>query len=61
MSRAWRDSAGLRSAGWWSRRAKLSQGRHFGRVPAATCDRLQEVANRPGVHRLVNLERYPVR
>jgi hypothetical protein len=45
----------------WSRLAKLSQGRLLGRVLPATCDRSQEVANRPGVRRLVNLGRCPAR
>ena len=48
-------------SGWWSRLAKLSQGRFFGHVLAATCERLQEVANRVGVRRLVNLGRCPAR
>jgi hypothetical protein len=38
-----------------------NQCRLFGRVLAATCDRLQEFANRMGVRRLVNLGRCPAR
>ena len=55
------DRLGTTAESWWSRLAKLSQGRLFGRVLAATCDRLQEVANRLGVRRLVNLGRCPAR
>jgi hypothetical protein len=55
------DRLGTTAESWWSRLAKLSQGRLFGRVLAATCDWLQEVANRLGVRRLVNLGRCPAR
>jgi hypothetical protein len=55
------DRLGTTAESWWSRLAKLSQGRLFGRVLAATCDRLREVANRLGVRRLVNLGRCPAR
>ena len=55
------DRLGTDAESWWSRLAKLSQGRLFSRVLAATCDRLQEVANRLGVRRLVNLGRCPAR
>jgi hypothetical protein len=55
------DRLGATAESWWSRLAKLCQGRLFGRVLAATCDRLQEVANRLGVRRLVNLGRCPAR
>jgi hypothetical protein len=48
------DRVSATAESWWSRLAKLSQGRLFGRVLAATCERLQEVANRLGVSRLVN-------
>ena len=40
---------GTTAESWWSRLAKLSQGRLFGRTLAATRDRLQEFANRLGV------------
>jgi hypothetical protein len=49
------------SESWWARLANLSQGRFFGWVFAATCDRLREFANRLGVRRLANLGRCPVR
>jgi hypothetical protein len=39
------DRLGTTAESWWSRLAKLGQGRVFGRVFAVTCDRLQEVAN----------------
>jgi hypothetical protein len=52
---------GTTAESWWSRLAKLSQGRLFGRALAATCDCLQEFANRLGVRRLVNLGRCPAR
>jgi hypothetical protein len=55
------DRLGTTAESWWSRLAKLSQGRLFGRVLAATCDRLQEVANRLGVRRLVDLGRCATR
>jgi hypothetical protein len=55
------DRLGTTAEGWWSRLAKLSQCRLFGRVLAATCHRLQEFANRMGVRRLVNLGRCPAR
>ncbi len=55
------DRLGTTAESWWSRLAKLSQGRLFGRVLATTCERLQEVANRLGVRRLVNLGRCPIR
>jgi hypothetical protein len=54
------DHLGTTDESWWSRLAKLSQGRVFGRVVAATFDRLQEFANRLGVRRLVNLGRCPL-
>ena len=40
---------------------KAESGPALGRVRAATCERLQEVANRLGVRRLVNLGRCPAR
>jgi hypothetical protein len=46
---------------WWSRLAKLSQGRLFGLVLTATRERLQEVVNRLGARRLVNLGSCPLR
>jgi hypothetical protein len=55
------SSLGTTAEGWWSRLAKLSQCRLFGRVLAATCDRLQEFANRMGVRRRVNLGQCPAR
>jgi hypothetical protein len=55
------DRLGTTAESWSSPLAKLSQGRLFGRVVAATCDRLQEFANRLGVRRLVNLGRCPAR
>jgi hypothetical protein len=55
------DRLGTTAESWWSRLGKLNQGRLFGRVLAATCERLQEVANRLGVRRLVNLGRCPAR
>jgi hypothetical protein len=55
------ERLGTTAEGRWSRLAKLSQRRLFGSVLAATCDRLQEVANRLGVRRLVNLGRCPAR
>jgi hypothetical protein len=55
------DRLGTTAESWWSRISKLSQGRLFGRVLAATCERLQELASRLGVRRLVNLGRCPVR
>ena len=55
------DRLSTTAESWWSRLAKLSQGRLFGRILAATCDRLQEFANGPGVRRLINLGRCPAR
>jgi hypothetical protein len=55
------DRLGTTAESWWSRLAKLSQGRLFGRVLAATCERFREVASRLGVRRLVNLGRCPTR
>ena len=55
------DRLGTTAESWWSRRAKPSEGRLFRRVLAATCERLQDVANRLGVRRLVNLGRCPAR
>jgi hypothetical protein len=55
------DRMGTTAECWWSRLAKRTQGRLFGRVLAATCDRLQEFANRLGVRRLINLGRCPAR
>ena len=55
------DRLGTTAESWWARLAKLSQGRFFGRVFAATRDRLQEFANRLGVRRLANLGRCPAR
>jgi hypothetical protein len=55
------DRLGTTAESWWARLAKLSQGRFFGRVFAATHDRLQEFANRLGVRRLANLGRCPAR
>jgi hypothetical protein len=55
------DRLGTTTESWWSRLAKLSQGRLFGRVLAATCDRLQEVGIQLSVRRLVNLGRCPAR
>jgi hypothetical protein len=55
------DRLGTTADIWWSRLAKLSKGRLLGRVLAATCVRLQEVANRLGVRSLVNLGRCPAR
>jgi hypothetical protein len=52
---------GTTAESWWSRVAKLKQGRLLGRVLAATCERLQAVANQLGVRRLVNLGRCPAR
>jgi hypothetical protein len=49
------DRLGTTAESWWSRLAKLSQGRVFGRVLAATCERLQEIANQLGARPLVNL------
>jgi hypothetical protein len=46
---------------WWARIAKLSQGRLFGRVYAATCQRLRETASRLGVRRLAHLRRRAAR
>jgi hypothetical protein len=48
------DRVGTTAEGWWSLIAKLSQGRLFGRVFAAANERLQEIASRLGVRRLVN-------
>ena len=55
------DRLGTTAESWSARLAKLSQGRFFGRVFAATRDRLQEFANRLGVRRLANLGRCPAR
>ena len=55
------DRLGTAAESWRSRLAKLTQGRLLGRVLAATCERLQEVANRLGVRRLVNLGRCSAR
>jgi hypothetical protein len=53
------DRLGTTAETWRVRLARLSQGRLFGRVLAATCEHLQEVANQLGVRRLVNLGRCP--
>ena len=55
------DRLGTSAESWWDRLARLSQGRLFGRVLAATCERLQHIANALGVRRLVNLGGCPAR
>jgi len=55
------DRLGTSAESWWARVAKLTQGRLFGRVCAATLDRMQEFASQMGVRRLVNLGRCPAR
>jgi hypothetical protein len=55
------DRLGTTAKSWRVRLAKLSQGRFFGRVFAATRDRLREFADRLGVRRLANLRRCPAR
>jgi hypothetical protein len=55
------DRLGTSAESWWVRLAKLGQGRLFGRVFAATRERLQQLASRLGVRRLVNLGRCPAR
>jgi len=55
------DRLGTRAESWWARVAKLAQGRLFGRVFAATLDRIQEFASQMGVCHLVNLGRCPAR
>jgi Transposase IS200 like len=55
------DRLATTAESWWSRLTKLSQGRFFGRVLAATRDGLQEFADRLGVRRLDNPARCTVR
>jgi len=55
------DRLGTSAESWWARVAKLAQGPLFGRVFAATLDRMQEFARQMGVRRLVNLGRCPAR
>jgi hypothetical protein len=55
------DRLGTTAESWWARLVKLRQGRFFGRVFAATRDRLQQFANLLGVRQLANLGRCPAR
>jgi hypothetical protein len=55
------DRLGTTAESWWARLVKLRQGRFFGRVFAATRQRLHEIADRLGVSRLANLGRCPAR
>jgi hypothetical protein len=55
------DRLGTTAESWWVRLATLGQARFFGRVFAATRDRLLEVANRLGLRRLASLGRCPAR
>jgi hypothetical protein len=55
------DRLGTTAESWRVRLASLGQGPFFGRVVAATRDRLKEFANRLGVRPLANLGRCPAR
>jgi len=55
------DRLGTSAESWWARVAKLTQGRLFGHVFAATLDRMQQFASQMGVRRLMNLGRCPAR
>jgi hypothetical protein len=55
------DRLGSSAESWWSRIAKLSRGRLFGRFFAASRERLREVARGRGVHHLANLGGCPAR
>ena len=55
------DRLGTSAESLWARLARLSRGRLFGRVFAAACERVEELASRLGARRLVNLGRCPAR